>query len=268
MVAWCSKPGKGTRLIPNGAITGLQFMKTSDYIQVVGFVNQGMINLIDGNPGGEMDPHGADLRGNPLGGVVFSNAWGGQFVQVVEWHNFMGNNQFCFKACDPSKPNAAKFCEHRFDRIGCEFNAPNAAQKGTFESCEGDVQDFPGTYTTNGQVMTYTQPPEAAGAIQTMPYVARIPASSNCQPFESAKLFSALASVSASGGLPTGSSTSGSTSGAPSGSSSGATSRPTAGSSPTSSSAAPTNSNNSAETIAIGGVASFLGVVFAAMFLS
>jgi hypothetical protein len=77
MVAWCTKPGKGTRLIPNGAITGLQFMKTSDYIQVVGFVNQGMINLIDGNPGGEMDPHGADLvspvivfRPSPSPGVL------------------------------------------------------------------------------------------------------------------------------------------------------------------------------------------------------
>ena len=40
--------------------------------------------------GGELDPHGADLRGNPLGGLVYSNAWSGEnltdYQQVIEWH--------------------------------------------------------------------------------------------------------------------------------------------------------------------------------------
>ena len=85
MIAWCSKAGHGTRLIPAGAITGLQYLKTPDYIQVVGFIDQTKINMAEGDYGGEMDPHGADLRGNPMGGVMFSNAWGGQYVQVVEW---------------------------------------------------------------------------------------------------------------------------------------------------------------------------------------
>jgi hypothetical protein len=86
MVAWCTKPGRGTRLIPDGALQGVQFMKTPDYVQVVGFVDQALIDLDPTDFGGEMDPHGADLRGNPLGGIVFSNAFSGQFVQVVEWH--------------------------------------------------------------------------------------------------------------------------------------------------------------------------------------
>lgn len=85
MVAWCSKPGHGTRLIPAGALTGVQYLKTPDYIQVVGFIDQTKINMLPDDYGGEMDPHGADLRGNPMGGVMFSDAWTGQYVQVVEW---------------------------------------------------------------------------------------------------------------------------------------------------------------------------------------
>jgi hypothetical protein len=88
-VAWCTKPGRGTRTIPEGALQGVQFMKTSDYVQVVGFIDQTKINIADGDFGGELDPHGADLRGNPLGGLVYSTAWGGSndsFTQVIEWH--------------------------------------------------------------------------------------------------------------------------------------------------------------------------------------
>jgi len=60
MIAWCTKPGHGTRLIPEGALKGVQFTKTPDYVQVVGFLDQTLINMIDGDYGGEMDPHGAD----------------------------------------------------------------------------------------------------------------------------------------------------------------------------------------------------------------
>lgn len=33
LVAWCTKPGRGARLIPPGIITGLQFIKTPAYVQ-------------------------------------------------------------------------------------------------------------------------------------------------------------------------------------------------------------------------------------------
>jgi hypothetical protein len=92
MVAWCTKPGRGTRLIPNGALRGVQFMKTPDYVQVVGFVDQQKINIQTEDWGGEMDPHGADLRGNPMGGLFYSNAFGpskDNFVQVIEWHKYV-----------------------------------------------------------------------------------------------------------------------------------------------------------------------------------
>ena len=52
-VAWCTKKGHGSRLIPAGALTGVQYMKTPDYVQVVGFIDQTKINIQDGDGGGE-----------------------------------------------------------------------------------------------------------------------------------------------------------------------------------------------------------------------
>ena len=90
-VAWCTKPGHGTRVIPPGALQGVQFMRTPDYVQVVGFIDQEKINIQAGDYGGELDPHGADLRGNPMGGLMFSNAFNSNgdnssYEQVIEWH--------------------------------------------------------------------------------------------------------------------------------------------------------------------------------------
>jgi len=179
-------------------------VKTPDYVQITGFIDQSKINIKTGDSGGEMDPHGADLRGNPLGGLVYSNAFpsnnnnNATFQQVIEWHNFMGNDIFCFKACDSARPNAARYCEHVFDRIGCKYNAPAAYKPNVFESCMGESQDFPGVYTSNGAVLTYAQPPEALGPIATIPYEPRIPASSNCVVYQSAALYSALGTVPSS----------------------------------------------------------------------
>ena len=264
MVAWCTKPGRGTRLIPRDALQGVQFMRTPAYAQVVGFIDQSKINIKSDDYGGEMDPHGADLRGNPMGGLIYSNAFGGNgFTQVIEWHNFMGGNAFCIKVCDPANPDAAHFCEHRLDRIGCAYNAPNNAQNGTFESCKGDNQDFPGVYTENGAVMTYTQPPEDQGAISTMPYQPKVPSSSECQPFTSSALYSALASVTAPGSP---AATSGASSGSVKPTGSSGTSKP--GASNTGSGSSPTNTSNDASTLVVGGFATMMGAVFATLFLS
>jgi hypothetical protein len=192
-VAWCTKSGYGTRIIPKGALTGVQFIKTPDYVQITGLINQDQIYIAANDSGGEMDPHGADQRGNPLGGLIFSKAFNssnGNFVQAIEWHNFMGGGAFCLKACDPAGPNAARYCEHIFDRIGCNYNAPAAYQDGVFLSCLGENQDFPGVYTgSDGVVSTYTQPAESLGPISTMPFQPKIPATSQCTTFTSAQLY-------------------------------------------------------------------------------
>ncbi|KAF8881370.1 hypothetical protein BD779DRAFT_1445631 [Infundibulicybe gibba] len=264
MVAWCTKPGHGTRLIPPGALQGVQYMKTPDYSQVVGFIDQRLINLKSDDFGGEMDPHGADLRGNPLGGVIFSSSFG-DLKQIIEWHNFMGGNAFCFKVCDPAGPNAAHFCEHIYDRIGCAYNAPNNAQNGTFESCLGDNQDFPGIFTSNGQVMTYTQPAESLGAISSIPYQPKVPASSSCSQFSSTSLYAALATVTNTLAAPTAApSGSGIQTSRPSGSGAGTTGSKSGAAGATNTSG---TSTSGASSLAISGV-SIVGIAFAAVFLS
>ncbi|KAF8802989.1 hypothetical protein BYT27DRAFT_6747295 [Phlegmacium glaucopus] len=153
VVAYCTKPYYGTRLIPPEAITGLQWIKTSAYIQVTGFINNTGIGLDPTDQGGELDPHGADLQGNPLGGVVFSNGTtdsdGHTLTQVFNWNTFVGGNQFCFKACY-NTVSAPDYCENRYDLIGCSYNMPSAAKDGEFTSCDSDLQDVAGVYSVNG----------------------------------------------------------------------------------------------------------------------
>jgi hypothetical protein len=176
---------------------------------------------------------------------------------LIHLTSFMGSNSFCFKACDPSNPNAADFCEHIFDRIGCAYNAPNNARNGTFESCLGDNQDYPGIYTdATGATQTYTQPAESLGPIAQLTWTARVPSSSSCSQFQSAELFSALASVSPSqtglAGAPT--SSVASTSGG-------------SGTSSTRSGTAPaaSNTSNDAQVVVASTVLGVLGVVFSAL---
>lgn len=52
---------------------------------------------------------------------------------------------FCFKACDPSRPNGPRMCEHMYDTLGCGFNAPSNARNNVFESCASDSQSPPGS---------------------------------------------------------------------------------------------------------------------------
>ncbi|PPQ82021.1 hypothetical protein CVT25_014646 [Psilocybe cyanescens] len=165
MIAWCTRPGHGTRIMPEGTLTGVQLTKTPDYIQVVGFMDQTKINMVAGDEGGEMDPHGADLRGNPMGGLLYTNAFTGTYTQVIEWHDFNGGNYFCFKACDPRGKDDANFCQHIYDTQGCGFNAPSNAKDKVFESCAGDSQAFPGV-----------------GAPQ-------VPASSSCSQYQSTDIY-------------------------------------------------------------------------------
>lgn len=108
----------------------------------------------------------------------------------------MGGGAFCIKVCDPAGPNAAHFCEHIFDRIGCLYNAPNAAPNNVFQSCDGDNQDYPGVYTdASGAVQTFTQPPESLGPITSIPYTPRVPSSSNCVTYSANELYAAAASA-------------------------------------------------------------------------
>ncbi|KAI0771331.1 hypothetical protein BD413DRAFT_714051 [Trametes elegans] len=277
-VAWCTKKGRGTRLIPEGALTGVQFMKTPGYLQVVGFIDQTKINIQKDDGGGELDPHGADLRGNPLGGLVYSNGFGNDnntYKQVNEWHNFMGSNSFCFKACNNDGPNPADLCQHVYDRIGVAYNCPTAAKDGVFEYCEGENQDPPGIYTENGQVMTYSQPPESLGPITSIPYEPRVPASSNCVQLASSALFTDLAAVGGSSGSSTASGSQATATGgaASSGAASGSRGAASGTATRSGSSAGPSatggsENNNGAGAMGISVVSIVAGVAFAVALLA
>ena len=225
LVAYCTTATHGSRVIPPGALTGVQFIKTPDYVEVVGYIDQTKLNLQASDYGGEEDPHGADERGNPLGSLMFSSAFGNgtnsPYQQVHEWSYFVGGGVFCFKVCDPAGSRAAELCQHTCkldyrvvlsevaweltvtflidDRIGCTYNDPASYEtiNGTFTSCLGEDQLPVGIYVSDGTTHTFTQPPESDGVINTV-YDVSIPATSSCSNFTSQNLFTALASYHAS----------------------------------------------------------------------
>jgi len=262
-VAWCTQHGHGSRLIPGGTITGIQVLNNANYMQIVAFTNQANININPQDYGGELDPHGQDLNGNPMGALLYSTHFSSDnttIEQVQEWNMFVGGNITAIKICNPAGSNPAGFCRNTLDRVGIAYNMPNNAQDGVFEVCDSDTMDLPGVYVSNGQTITYSQPAESLGAITSVPYTPVVPSSSNCQTYQSSDLYSALASVAAptaSGAAatstPTGKTTSGSrtNSGSPAASTSGSGSV-----------------SNGAGTVTISLFSSIIGVAFSVAFLA
>ncbi len=84
MVSYCMKSGYGTRLIPDGTIKGAHFLKTPSFVQITGTGDFTKIHIRAGDEGGELDPHGATGSGNPVGGVVFTRAYTGNWEQLPD----------------------------------------------------------------------------------------------------------------------------------------------------------------------------------------
>lgn len=72
-------------MIPDGTITGAHFLKTPSYVQVTGVGHLKNLNIQVGDEGGELDPHGATGAGNPVGGLVYTRAYTGNFERILEW---------------------------------------------------------------------------------------------------------------------------------------------------------------------------------------
>lgn len=172
-VSWCTKEGYGTRLIPEGTITGAHFIQTKSYVQITGTGDLTKINVPAGDGGGELDPHGADGNGNPIGGLVFTTALskdGKTYQQVHEWMQFVAYNEFCMRACKGKSATAQANCQHVYDTMGCDWVMPGNYQPG-FDSCDADVSDPPGVYGTSTFMQGDASTPSAHPA----------PKSSNCQ---------------------------------------------------------------------------------------
>ncbi len=59
-VGWCTKNGYGTRGISPGTFSGIQVLRTSAYLQIIGFIDQTKVNMQPGDFGGELDSGGQD----------------------------------------------------------------------------------------------------------------------------------------------------------------------------------------------------------------
>ncbi|KAG8766436.1 hypothetical protein FRC16_007662, partial [Serendipita sp. 398] len=125
------------------------------------------IHVPNGDEGGELDNHGADGNGNPIGGLIYGNAFGnGQ--QFHEWTQFISYNEFCIRAC--VGPNAPVNCNHIYDEMGCYWNMPANYNTGVFESCQGNDSLPMGLYGSSRWYQGVSPTPAAHPA----------PASSNC----------------------------------------------------------------------------------------
>ncbi|GAA5863468.1 hypothetical protein JCM3774_005304 [Rhodotorula dairenensis] len=145
-VAWCTKAGHGARLIPAGAIKSAHFIKTKRYIQLTGTGDFRKIKIAPRDDGGELDPHGADGNGNPIGAVVLTKAFSGRLEQVHEWHQFISATEFCIRICRNDDPDNWKWCNHIYDTEGCWWNDPGNYGRG-FDTCAADtIVSPPGEY--------------------------------------------------------------------------------------------------------------------------
>ncbi|WRT70938.1 uncharacterized protein IL334_007937 [Kwoniella shivajii] len=162
VVAYCTKPRNGARLIPDGAITAAHFIKTPLYVQIHGFWDGTKVGIVEGDAGGELDPHGAENLGNPIGGNVTSNVEG-KDVFYEEWMSFISYDQFCVRVCTAETANvtAALQCEHELDIMGCQFVMAIEdfyQENNTFTSCDGEAAAPPGLYPqANGSTSTFRQ---------------------------------------------------------------------------------------------------------------
>lgn len=266
-VAWCTKKGHGTRLIPEGTLQGVQLVQSPGYIEIVGFLDQTKLNMQPDDFGGELDSGGQDGRGNPIGGLMYTNAFpsnngdNSTYQQGRHWTFFLGGGIFCAKICDDTQPNAEGLCQHIYDRVGCAYNAPNNAPNNTFQACQGADMVPVGQYVSNGITTTWTQPSEETVPLGTIPYTPTPAASSNCVTFTSASLYTDLASVGVTSTTANPSATGSGSSG--SGNGSGAS--PASGAAGASSTGGSSSSNSAGTAMGISVVSGFFGVLLSAV---
>lgn len=160
VVAYCTQPRNGARIIPDGTISSAHFIKTDMYVQISGTWDGTKVDIQAGDYGGELDPHGATGEGNPVGGNVTSDVTGSD-VFYEEWMMYVSSDAFCLRICTAESANvsAALQCEHELDVLGCNwvmaipYDLPQ-----TFDECLGEPAAPPGLYPlANGSTSTFRQ---------------------------------------------------------------------------------------------------------------
>lgn len=174
------------------------FIRTPLYIQLHATGDFTSLNFAPGDSGGELDPHGATNKGNPVGGNVTSNIVDGKTdVFYQEWMNYVSASEICFRVCIAGAQDATpeNVCQHTLDEVGCSWIMPQAPSKNDFETCDADAayppgiypesggststfqQYFTGVYTADGKTKGYTNG-QSDEKTPTAAY--SIPSSSNC----------------------------------------------------------------------------------------
>ncbi|KNZ58377.1 hypothetical protein VP01_1940g3 [Puccinia sorghi] len=173
-VAYCSKDGHGTRLIPPNTFTSMHYVRTPHYVQItaLGDVNQCPCSFIDlyspkltshQTTKGEkwvslsfwvsipsskskscvsrilicVSTYSADGHGNPIGGLVF-----GERGQFDRWTEFLAYDELSIRACF-NTDQAYRYCEHIYDVEGSRWNMPGNYDTPGFDQCEGDDVPLP-----------------------------------------------------------------------------------------------------------------------------
>ena len=60
VVAYCTKKGHGTRLMPEGTVQGMQILFDGEAYMMTGIIDQTKLNITSGDFGGELDSGGQD----------------------------------------------------------------------------------------------------------------------------------------------------------------------------------------------------------------
>ncbi|KAK4689340.1 transcription factor C subunit 6, partial [Tremellales sp. Uapishka_1] len=141
VVSWCSKTGHNTRLIPDGTLHGVTYVKMNDYVQVSGQGDFTKINIAPGDLGGQFDSQ----NNTPAGAVM--NAGSGQ---AGSWVTMISADTFCVRACTGD----SKYCPIDYDEMGCWFfTGNNIGNDGVWQDCSAEDGDPPGVVSG----VTYTQ---------------------------------------------------------------------------------------------------------------
>ncbi|WWC94730.1 hypothetical protein V866_001578 [Kwoniella sp. B9012] len=161
VISYCSKSGHGTRLIPDGTLKGVTYVRTPSWVQVSGSGDFSQIGISPDDSGAQFD----SSSHNPQGSSLITSQGGDP---AKDWVTMISGQTFCVRACfgDPA------FCPTQYDSLGCYFLTSNGVGwDDVWQDCEGDEGDPPGVI--DGQ--TYTP---GSGPVPTQ----SIPAVSNCQP--------------------------------------------------------------------------------------
>ncbi|OCF61142.1 hypothetical protein L486_00786 [Kwoniella mangroviensis CBS 10435] len=161
VISYCSKSGHGTRLIPDGTLKGVTYVRTPSWVQVSGSGDFSQIGISSDDSGAQFD----SSSHNPQGSSLITSQGGDP---AKDWVTMISGQTFCVRACfgDPA------FCPTQYDSLGCYFLTSNGVGwDDVWQDCEGDEGDPPGVI--DGQ--TYTP---GNGPVPTQ----SIPAVTNCQP--------------------------------------------------------------------------------------